>query len=657
MIAELGHLLAFLALASAGAQAILGLTARIEDGGGVATRRLAISTGGFALLAFLLLVISFVRMDFSLELVAQNSHSLKPIMYRIAGTWGNHEGSMLLWCVIMSGFGTVAAVVMRDDDLRAKALGVQGLLTLASLAYLLFASSPFVRLDPAPMDGGGLNPLLQDPALALHPPFLYLGYVGFSFVFSIAAAGLIIGRIDQDWAKRTRPWALTAWSMLTVGISLGSIWAYYELGWGGYWFWDPVENASIMPWLVGAALIHSLMVTQKRGGMASWTAFLAVLAFCLSILGAFLVRSGVLTSVHAFAVDPERGMLLLMGLAAAGGGAFSLYAWRAPKLMSGPEFDPVSREGALILNNLFLSVAAATVVAGTLLPLVTEAFGATISIQEPYFAMTMAPMMAVLFLFLPFAEMSTWRKTEIAPLARRLAPAGLVALAAAVLAMFVYRGTFWLGFGVFVGAWVFGGVITDLARRIGSGGVSRALKLNRSVWGMAIAHLGVAIFVIGVACESAARIERTFVMSPGDQVEMNGRTFTFNGVREVEGPNYYATRANVEVTRGGRTGSMQPEKRIYPVAGTPTTEVAIRKTPGGDVYVALGDSVREQPGAWRIRISHHPLIDWVFGGAILIAVGGLVSLSSRRRGAVKAEAPEATKPQAGVEAEPEGAPA
>ncbi len=645
-----------MALAAAGAQAAVGLTTSVGAGGGVAVQRLAVSTGVFLLMSFILLIISFVRLDFSIELVAQNSHSLKPIMYRIAGTWGNHEGSMLLWCVITAGFGSVAALVMRDDELRAKALGVQGLLTVASLCYLLFASSPFVRLDPAPMDGGGLNPLLQDPALALHPPFLYLGYVGFSFVFSIAAAGLIIGRIDQDWAKRTRPWALIAWSMLTIGIALGSIWAYYELGWGGWWFWDPVENASFMPWLVGAALVHSLLVTQKRGGMASWTAFLAVLTFCLSILGAFLVRSGVLTSVHAFAVDPERGMLLLMGLAAAGGGAFSLYAWRAPKLMNGPEFDPVSREGALILNNLFLSVAAATVVAGTLLPLVTEAFGATISIQEPYFLMTVAPMMAVLFLFLPFAEMSPWRKAEVAPLARRLAPAAGFAVAAAVVAMLVYGWSFWLGFGVFVGAWVFAGVITDMTRRIGGGGLTRALKLDRSVWGMTIAHIGLAFFVIGAATESAARIERTFVMSPGDQIEMNGRTFTFNGVRDIEGPNYYATRADVAVTHNGQTSSMRPEKRVYPVSGTPTTEVALRKTPGGDVYVALGESVREQPGAWRIRISHHPLIDWVFGGAILIAIGGLVSLSARRRRAeAKADAP--VKEEGAAAPAPDGAPA
>lgn len=641
MIAELGHLFAFLALASAMSQAVLGLTT-----GGETVRRLAVASGMLTLLAFAALIVVFVRLDFSVALVASHSHSLKPILYRVAGAWGNHEGSMLLWCVIMAGYGAVGALTMRADALRDKALGVQGLLTTASLAYLLFASSPFLRLDPAPLDGGGLNPLLQDPALALHPPFLYLGYVGFSFVFSIAAAGLILGRIDRDWARRTRPWALAAWSALTIGISLGAIWAYYELGWGGWWFWDPVENASFMPWLVGAALVHSLIVTQKRGGMAAWTAFLAVLAFCLSILGAFLVRSGVLTSVHAFAVDPERGLLLLIGLAAAGGGAFSLYAWRAPKLMAGPEFDPVSREGALILNNLFLSVAAALVLLGTVLPLFGQAMGVTLSIGEPYFQLTLAPMMAVLLLFLPFAQASTWRKTEIKPLAKRLVLAAGLAFAAGLLAFFLFRQSLWLMFGIVVGAWVVAGVITDFVRRVGAGGVGRMGKLSGSVWGMTIAHVGMGLFVIGAATETAARQDQTFVLLPGEQAEMDGRTFRFDGVREIEGPNYYATEGRITVTRDGKSEVMTPQKRYYPVAGTPTTEVAIRKTPGGDVYVALGDPVREAPGAWRIRISHHPLIDWVFGGAGLIALGGFMALAARRRkeADVKTEAPASSGP-------------
>jgi cytochrome c-type biogenesis protein CcmF len=645
VIPEAGHLLTFLALAAAFAQAGIGLTT-----GGDATRRLALLCSGFTLTAFLLLVYAFITLDFSVELVAGNSHSLKPMLYRVAGTWGNHEGSMLLWCVIMAGFGGLAALFMQADALRDRALGVQGLLTGGSLTYLLFASSPFTRLDPAPLDGGGLNPLLQDPALALHPPMLYLGYVGFSFVFSIAAAGLILGKIDQDWAKRTQPWALAAWSCLTVGISLGSIWAYYELGWGGWWFWDPVENASFMPWLVGAALVHSLAVTRKRGGMAAWTAFLAVLTFCLSILGAFLVRSGVLTSVHAFAVDPERGLYLLIGLAIAGIGAFSLYAWRAPSLRAGPEYDPVSREGALVLNNLFLSVAAATVLVGTTLPLATQAFGQTISIQEPYFNMTVAPLMALLFVALPLAQEAPWRRAEVGPILRRLAPSAVLSLAAGVGSYILVAQSIWLAFGVAVGVWVVAGSVTDLFRRMGEGGVGRLARLSLGVWGMAIAHMGVGIFVVGTATETAARVERTFEMTPGNEVTQRGWTFRFEGVREVEGPNYTATRAEIVASHDGIVETLTPEKRFYPVAGTPTTEVSIRKTMGGDVYVALGDPVREQPGAWRVRVAHHPLIDWVFAGAILIALGGFMSLGSRLRrpATAKAEAPEPRPAEAGA---------
>ena len=657
MIAELGHLLAFLALATAAAQSYLGLTT-----GGEAPRRLAVATGMFLVLSMLTLVISFVRLDFSVELVAKNSHSLKPIIYRIAGAWGNHEGSMLLWCVIMAGYGGAAALFMRNDRLRDRALGVQGLLTLGSLAYLLFASSPFTRLADPPLDGGGMNPLLQDPAVALHPPFLYMGYVGMSFVFSLAAAGLINGQIDRDWAKRVRPWALTAWSSLTVGIALGSIWAYYELGWGGWWFWDPVENASFMPWLVGAALVHSLIITEKRGGMAAWTVFLAVLAFCLSLLGTFLVRSGVMTSVHAFATDPTRGLVLLLGLGIAGGAALALFAWRAPKLASGPEFDPVSREGALVLNNLFLSVGAALVLLGTVTPMVVQWLGeikvippesASLSIGEPYFQLTLAPMIAVLLLFLPLAQAAPWRKAEISPLLKWLRPAMAVALIGAIVAMALGGWGLWLGFGVLVGLWVVVGVGFDLWRRVGPGGIGRVFRLPLTVWGMAIAHIGVGIFVIGATVESASRVERTFPLSNGQTAEMAGWTFEFQGVHSEEGPNYYATQADIKVTHGGTTEMIHPEKRFYPVANTSTTEVAIRKTIGGDVYVALGDTIRDEPGVWRIRIAHHPLIDWVFGGAALIAVGGFMSFAARvrRRAPAQADSP-AVDPAAEAPAKP-----
>ncbi len=655
MIAELGHLLAFLALATAATQSVFGLTS-----GGEPARRLAVATGMFTLLAMLTLVISFVRLDFSVALVAKNSHSLKPIIYRIAGAWGNHEGSMLLWCVIMSGYGAAAALLMRKGELRDRALGVQGLLTTASLVYLLFASSPFLRLDNPPLDGGGMNPLLQDPAVALHPPFLYVGYVGMSFVFSLAAGGLIIGKIDREWAARVRPWALTAWSALTIGITLGAIWAYYELGWGGWWFWDPVENASFMPWLVGTALVHSLIMTEKRGSMAAWTVFLAVVAFCLALLGTFLVRSGVMTSVHAFATDPARGIVLLIGLSLAGGAGLTLYAWRAPKLMAGPEFDPVSREGALVLNNLFLAVAAALVLVGTVTPMFAQALNVSLSIGEPYFQLTFAPMMAVLLLFMPLAPAAPWRKAELSPLLKWLAPAAVVAVIAAATAMMLSGGVrLWLGFGILVGAWVVAGVGLDLMRRAGPGGFGRLFRLPLGVWGMAIAHIGIGLFVIGATAETATRSERTFPLAQGQEAKFEGWTFRFDGIGSAEGPNYLATRADITVThQDGTSEVIHPEKRFYPVAGSGTTEVAIRKTLSADVYVALGDPIREQPGVWRIRIARHPLIDWIWGGAGLIALGGCLALGARmRRRVAVAEAQAPAAEPAAPDATPSATPA
>ncbi len=663
MIAELGHLLAFLALAAACGQTVLGLTT-----GGETPRRLAVAGGMFATAAMVALIISFVRLDFSVALVAQNSHTLKPLIYRIAGAWGNHEGSMLMWCMIMAGYGSAAALWMSEGKLRDRALGVQGLLTAGSFAYLLFASSPFTRLIDAPFDGGGMNPLLQDPAVALHPPALYLGYVGMSFVFSLAAAGLINGQIDREWARRARPWALFAWSSLTIGIALGAIWAYYELGWGGWWFWDPVENASFMPWLVGAALVHSLIVTEKRGGMASWTVFLAVLTFVLALLGTFLVRSGVMTSVHAFATDPTRGLVLLVGLGIMGGAALALFAWRAPLLKAGPEFDPVSREGAMILNNLFLSVAAALVLVGTVTPMILQWMGeagvisqeaASLSIGEPYFQLTLAPMVAILLLFMPLAQAAPWRKAELSPMLKWLMPAAIAAVLAAVVAMALGGWGVWLGFGVLVGVWVIFGVGMDVGRRLGAGGFGRVLRLPLTVWGMAIAHIGMGIFVIGATVETATRTEQTFPLRPGEIAEMSGWTFEFQGVSEVEGPNYTALRADILVRHDGINEVIHPETRTFPVARTSTTEVAIKKTLGGDVYVALGDQLRDQPGAWRIRIAKHPLIDWVFGGAGLIAVGGFISLVARlRRRAPAASQEQATStPTAEADVPAAGAPA
>jgi cytochrome c-type biogenesis protein CcmF len=558
----------------------------------------------------------------------------------------------------MSGYGAAAALFMRSGPLRDRALGVQGLLTAASLLYLLFVSSPFLRLAEPPFDGRGMNPLLQDPAVALHPPFLYTGYVGMSFVFSLAAAGLINGKVDREWAARVRPWALTAWSALTIGITLGAIWAYYELGWGGWWFWDPVENASFMPWLVGTALVHSLIVTEKRGGMAAWTVFLAVLAFCLALLGTFLVRSGILTSVHAFATDPKRGQVLLTGLALTGLGAIALYAWRLPKLKAGPEYDPVSREGALVLNNLFLSVGAALVLVGTVTPMFAQALNVSLSIGEPYFLLTFAPMMAILLLFMPLGPASAWQRTELSPLLKQFWLAGAIS-AVAFLAILVWRGNFWQALGVMVGLWVVVGTGQDLVRRAGAGGLGRIFRLPLNVWGMSIAHIGIGLFAIGAVTEAAARETRTFPLSAGQSVQFEGWTFRFDGTHQAEGPNYEATRGDIFVTHAdGSTETIHPEKRFYQVAETATTEVAIRKTMGGDMYVNLGDTIREQPGVWRIQITHHPLIDFVFGGAGLIALGGFFALAGRLRRKVRiteTEMPPATEPK--PVAAPSGAPA
>lgn len=624
---EFGHLLVFLSLGAAIASSVLGFMDRPKEAG-----RAMCAAAGMTALSFFILIYAFAVSDFSLKLVVSNSHSLKPLFYKIAGAWGNHEGSMLLWCLIMLSFGAMAAPTMKNDSLKAYALGVQGALSALSLMYLLFASSPFIRMAEAPLDGNGLNPLLQDPALAFHPPFLYLGYVGFSFVFSIAAAGLILGQVGSDWAKRARPWALFAWAGLTIGIALGAIWAYYELGWGGWWFWDPVENASFMPWLVGAALVHSIIVTQTRGSLAGWTVFLAVLTFCLSILGAFLVRSGVLTSVHAFALDPERGRLLLFGLAIAAGFAFVLYAWRAPKLKSGKAFDPVSREGALVLNNLFLSVAAATVLVGTLYPLAVEAVtGEKISVGPPYFNLTLAPLMGLLFLAPPVAQAMTWRRADLSPVMKRLIIAGVLAIAAAGVALIMLSGKAFAVFGVAVGVWLIAGTIVDLNRRLAGGGLKRLGKLSLGVWGMTIAHVGLGLFVIGAVAETNGRIERTFALSPGETVQMADWDFTFNGVRSGEGPNFYADIASITAKSGSREFQLSPQKRFYPAAGMPTTEVAIRKSAQGDLYVALGEPLRDTPGGWTVRASFNPLIDWVFFGSGLIALGGFMSFAARAK--------------------------
>ena len=631
---EAGHFAAFLALALSLAQGVLGLRGERRTAG-----LLAVTAFGLMALSFLTIVNAFVTSDFSVALVANNSHTLKPMVYKIAGAWGNHEGSMAMWCLVTVGFGAAAAAMMRTgrELFEARALGVQGLLATGSLAYLLLASSPYLRLDPAPFQGAGLNPLLQDPALAIHPPMLYLGYVGYSFVFALAATGLMEGRIDCAWAREARGWSLAAFAPLTFGIALGSYWAYYELGWGGWWFWDPVENASLMPWLIGAALLHSVVVTEKREGFAAWTALLAVLAFLFSILGAFLVRSGVLTSVHAFAVDPERGTLLLAGLLVYGGFALGLFALRAPKLEGGKAWTLLSREGALMANNVVLIVAALTVLLGTLFPLIAEAFGRTISVGEPYFNLTFVPILALILILLPVVQAWAWGKADLKGWLR-WAVGG-----AALVLLFILLGVGPLdipagaAFGLAVGVWLVGGALWELKRRAITPG--RVFKLPLRVWSMTLAHIGLGLFVIGAVVETTGRYEATLALPEGGSGEVAGWTITLDEVRSIEGPNWYADRAVLTARNAGQTATLTPMKRFYPAASMPTTETAIHKTGTGDLYAALGEQ-RDVDGEarWVFRIYYNPLVDLLFAGVTLIGLAGLIGLWPSRRSAKPAEA-------------------
>ena len=631
---EAGHFAAFLALILSFFQAGQGLIGQRRAAG-----LSALVAFGAMTFAFATLVVAFATSDFSVQLVAANSHTLKPFVYKIAGTWGNHEGSMALWCLVGIGFGAVAAKLMSTGRpvFEARALGVQGLLNAGALLYLLLASSPFTRLDPAPLQGAGLNPLLQDPALAAHPPMLYLGYVGYSFVFALAAAGLIEGRIDRVWARTARLWALAAFMPLTLGIALGSYWAYYELGWGGWWFWDPVENASLMPWLIGAALLHSVIVTEKRGSFGVWTALLAVLAFCFSMLGAFLVRSGVLTSVHAFAVDPLRGSLLLAGLLVFGGAALILFAVRSGKLEAGPNWTTGSREGALMGNNLVLIVATATVLLGTLFPLIAEAAGETMSVGEPYFNLTFTPIMSLALIALPIVQAWSWGKADLSSLWKWAAAfAGIVAV-------------FWLagigpfnipllaGIGLAIAVWLIAGAAIEIWRRAKT--VQRLGKMPARVWGMTLAHAGLGLFIMGAVLETSGRAHTTIALQEGQATSVAGWQLTLDDVESIEGPNWYAERATLTARRGGTVTELQPHKRFYPAAQMPTTETAIHKTGLADLYVALGDGRRNTQGEtrWTFEVFLNPFIDLIYLGTILIGLGALLSMFGRKTRAKEAE--------------------
>ncbi len=641
MITELGHFALVLALGVALVQALGPLVGMYIN---PALGRVAVPAARvqFLLLlaSFAALVYAFAVSDFSLALVAANSHSAKPLIYKLSGTWGNHEGSMLLWTLILAGFGASVAFFGRNlpDGLRARVLGVQGLIGVTFLLFLLFASNPFLRLDPAPFDGSGLNPILQDPGLAFHPPFLYAGYVGFSIAFSFAVAALLEGRVDPAWARWVRPWTLAAWCSLTLGVAMGSWWAYYELGWGGWWFWDPVENASLMPWLLGTALLHSAIVVEKRGALKRWTLLLAIFTFGLSLIGAFLVRSGVLTSVHAFAVDPDRGLAILAILVFLIGGALLLYAARAPALKVEGLFAPISRETSLIINNLLLTTATATVFVGTLYPLALDALdGSKISVGVPFYNLTFLPIVTPLLLLMPFGPMLGWKRADLLGTTQRLGAAGIIGMTGFGAAWVWQNGGPWgAPFGIGIGVWLIAGALSEIAYRVrlfrGASlreAASKALRLPRSAWGTALAHAGVGVMVIGIVGISAWRVESIETLALGSKMEVGGYTLTLVNMGPYDGANFRADRAEIFVERAGREiVTLYPEKRVYTVSGMPTTEAAIYTVWIADLYVVLGEGTGE--GEWTFRAYVNPLVPWIWIGALIMVVGGMVSLSDRR---------------------------
>ncbi|HEX3666437.1 MAG TPA: heme lyase CcmF/NrfE family subunit [Rhizomicrobium sp.] len=632
MTGELGQLALCLALALSLVQAIAGIAAGHTQS--VLAARVASNAAlGFAVfvcVAFGALVAGFVTSDFSILDVAQNSHTLKPLFYKVTGVWGNHEGSMLLWVLVLAVF-TVLTVAGQRGGMRltSAALGVEGLLAIAFLLYILLASNPFLRLDPPPIEGAGLNPLLQDPGLSFHPPTLYLGYVGLSATFAYAAAALLTGEVDGRWARAARPFLLTAWCALTLGITAGSWWAYYVLGWGGFWFWDPVENASLMPWLVATALIHSALATERTGAFRSWTLLLAIGAFSLSLIGTFLVRSGVLTSVHSFASDPARGKFILAILFFAIGSALALFAWRAPKLESGTAFEAVSRETALLLNNVFLTAAAATVFLGTLYPLFLEAVtGTRISVGPPYFAVTFAPLFIALLILVPFGPRLGWRRGDLRSALRVLAPGAALALLAGILALaFGAPRSLTASASMALGVWVIAASFLDLRAK------AKLHALQLPAFASALAHAGLGITLLGIAGTICWRSEAMDVLSPGQSAQVGSYSLQFNGATPVDGPNYIANRGNIVVRRNGaEIATMAPEMRVYPVEGQSVSKTAIRTTGVANLYVALGDN--RGGGRWLIRAFVDPLAPFIWLGGGLMALGGFASLLARLRLAV-----------------------
>ncbi len=642
MSAELGHFALILALLIAAVQATLPLigaqrnmSAWIAIANPTAYVQFFLTT-----LAFGCLIHVYLISDFSVVNVVQNSHTDKPILYKIAGSWGNHEGSLLLWVFILALFGAAVAAFGRNlpPAFKARVLSVQAMIALGFYAFILLTSNPFERIFPAPLNGQDLNPLLQDPGLAIHPPMLYLGYVGFSIAFSFAIAALIEGRVDAAWARWVRPWTLAAWIFLTGGITLGSWWAYYELGWGGWWFWDPVENASFMPWLAGTALLHSAVVVEKRDTLKGWTVLLAIIAFSMSLLGTFLVRSGVLTSVHAFATDPSRGVFILALLVFVIGGSLVLFAWRGPQLKSTGLFQPISREGALLLNNLIMTTGLAAVLLGTLYPLFIDVIGgAKISVGAPFFNAVFLPLMVPMIIAMAIGPFMNWKRGDILPALGRLRFTFLFALVAGAAAWSVETdGPFMGVIGIALAAWLGAGVIAEIYERIHlfraplSESIRRLSRIPRSTWGMSFAHFGLALAIAGMAGAGGWKVESIQTMKPGETVNVGGYEYTFEGAHEGQGPNYTILFGKFTVRKDGQIFTvMEAEKRNYPVARMPTTEAAIHTTLMGDLYAVIGDAEGDE-GAYVTRIYFNPLVVWMWIGCIVMMFGGTLSMTDRR---------------------------
>ena len=639
MWGEVGHFALILAFVLAIAQTVVPLVgaARGDPALMAFGRAAALWQALFVVVAFAALVSVFVGVDLSYAVVAQHTHSTQPLIYRLSATWGNHEGSMLLWVLILCVFGS--AVAWFGDNLRetlqARVLAVQGSIGAAFLALMLFTSNPFERLSPAALEGSELNPLLQDPGLAIHPPLLYFGYVGFSVAFAFAVAALIEGRVDAAWARWVRPWVLAAWISLTAGIALGSFWAYYELGWGGWWFWDPVENASLMPWLLGTALLHSALVLERRGALISWTILLGIMTFSLSLVGTFLVRSGILTSVHAFAVDAERGTFILAMIVGFTGAALALFAWRAPAMKSGAMFSAVSREAGLTANNLFLMAATATVFLGTFYPVIVDALnGDKISVGPPFYAVTFVPIVLLLLLLVTGGPMLTWKSDRLPALWQRVkwpALAALLLFAGTVVVAGIASTL--AAFGLGVGLWLIAGALAIVVRRarIGQASGDSSWRLLRTtplaIYGMVLAHAGLGFTTIGISAMSAWETSKVVTMQPGATETLGDLQVTLTGVRMLQGPNYQAEQATFLVRRGSHLFELSSERRAYPVSGSQTTEAGIHAEIRGNTYVAIG----EPSGAGVVvRIYNHPLVGWIWGGALLMSLGGAVSLGDRR---------------------------